>query len=119
MSKAVTYKEIYFLVLLLEALPIIESSQNSLSDILKKYQSKYPYGIEKIRQKKQKVKEMASKEYVAIFCLDEHAKDIKDILEDLNIDFKLLKDTVFINSFYFKGLDHVTKSLENKSKYIA
>lgn len=119
MSKEVTYKEIYFLVLLLEALPIIESSQSSLRDILKKYQLKYPYGVEKIRQKKQKVKEMTSKEYVAIFCLDEHAKEIEDILEELNIDFKILKDTVFINSFYFKGLDHVTKSLENKSKYIA
>lgn len=119
MSKEVTYKEIYFLVLLLEALPIIESSQNSLSDILRMYQSKYPYGVEKIRQKKQKVKEMASKEYVAIFCLDEHAKELEDVLEDLNIDFKILKNTVFINSFYFIGLDHVTKSLENKSKYIA
>lgn len=116
-SDDITYKEIYFLLLLFDAIEVLEKEQNSLVKNIEKYLQKYPYTKKAIIKKRQKVKEIANKEYVIAFTLDNHEKEIIDELNKLDFDFKLIGKDVAINSFYFKDLENVLYSLRANTKY--
>lgn len=113
MSKEVTYKEIYFLILLFEAKEVIQSIPNSLNKFIAKYQAKYPYNLSSIREKKELVKQSSSKAYVYAFSEDSHLAEMISTLRKLNMDFRVDDSNhVLLNSFYFEGLDNVQKSLK-------
>ena len=114
-SNEVTYKEIYFLLQLFELDDLIKNESNELYKYLEKYFSKYSYNDKTINSKKEQVKYLSTKEYVKIFSFDEYENDIMNTFVTLNIDFKVDGNDVYMNSFYFNGLENVLKSLQNNT----
>lgn len=114
-SKDTTYKEIYFLLLLFDALEVIKNTPNDLIKHIEKYISKYPYNHKTIEEKKREVFSSSNKEYVVIFSLDDYADAIVRTLENLKFDFKVENGNVFVNSFYFNGLENVLSSLQTNT----
>ena len=115
-SKDTTYKEIYFLSLLFDAIEVIQNTPNDLINHLNKYITKYPYNKKTIIKRKQEVIDSSNKEYVVIFSLDNYAEEIVKTLKNLNFDFKVVNGNVFINSFYFNGLNNVLSSLKTNTQ---
>ena len=111
-SDKITYKEIYFLIVLFDALEIVQSTSNNLIRYIKKYIENYGYDTESIMKKKEALIKSSQKEYVVIFTINDYDEDVVTTLKTLNIDFKVEEDKVFINSFYFNGLQNVSDSLE-------
>ena len=56
--------------------------------------------------------DLLNKNYVIAFYLDEYKSEIITTLKSLNIDFKVVNDYVFLNSFYFKDLKNVFSSMQ-------
>lgn len=107
-SNKVTYKEIYFLLQLFDALGVIQTTTNSLSKHMEKYIKKYPYDSKTILKKKMYVLNSTSeKQYVIAFALDEDSNRVTAALQSLNFDFKIAEGNIYINSFYFNGLENV------------
>jgi len=105
-SNEVTYKEIYFLLQLFDAIGVIKRTPNTLSKHMEKYLAKYPYDRETINKKKMYVLNSSDmKQYVMAFALDEEADKIIAALKNLSIDFQIKDDSIYINSFYFNGLE--------------
>lgn len=117
-SKDTTYKEIYFLLLLFDALEVIENTPNDLKKHIEKYISKYPYNHKTIEERKREVFSSSNKEYVVIFSLDDYIDTIVKTLENLKFDFKVENGNVFVNSFYFNGLENVLSSLQTNTNNI-
>lgn len=117
-SKDVSYKEIYFLLLLFDVTQVIERTPNGLIKYIQKYLNKYPYNEEEIAAKKKSVISSKNKEYVVVFSLDSHEKEIIATLEKLNIDFKIVDSDIYMNAFYFNGLKNVENSLKANTKNI-
>lgn len=115
LSKDITYKEIYFLLLLFNALEVIKNTSNDLMKHIEKYVSKYPYDSRTIEEKKRNVLSSSNKEYVVIFSLDDYAEEVVKTLENLKFDFKVENGNVFINSFYFNGLENVLRNLQTNT----
>lgn len=111
-SDDVTYKEIYFLALLFDVIEIIKNTPNDLIKYIEKYLKKYPYDEKTIIEKKKSVIDTSNKDYVFVFTLEEHEEQIITTLKSLNIDFKIVDNNIFINSFYFNGLNNVLSSLK-------
>lgn len=111
-SDDVTYKEIYFLAILFDVIEIIKNTPNDLIKYIEKYLKKYPYDKKTIMEKKKSVINNSNKEYVFVFTLEEHEEQIITTLKSLNIDFKIVDNNIFINSFYFNGLNNVLSSLK-------
>ncbi len=118
LSNKITYREIYFLLLLFDTIEIIKSMPNELFKDVKKYIEKYPYDNESIREKKKVVMNLRNKDYVIAFYLDEYKAEIVATLENLNIDFKIVDNFVFLNSFYFKDLKNVFSSMQFNTQNI-
>lgn len=112
LSNEITYREIYFLLILFDALEVIRNNENRLIKYMQKYMDKYPYDSEEIAKKKEDVKSLKKEEYVYTFSLDDDEKRVIKTLENLNMDFKIFDNDVFINSFYIKGLKNVISSLK-------
>lgn len=105
-SDGVTYKEIYFLMQLFGAIDIIKKTPNKISNHMEKYFAKYPYDSQVIERKKMDVlKSTSVKEYVNMFALDVDEDKIIRALRRLNFDFELRNDGIYLNSFYFTGLE--------------
>lgn len=117
-SKDVTYKEIYFLAVLFDALEVIQSKPNALTNHMENYIQKYPYDRRTIMDKKKSVITTSNKKYVVVFDLDDYGKEIVTTLESLNIDFIVNGNNILINAFYFNGLDNVLSSLETNTQNI-
>ena len=118
-SDNITYKEIYFLLVLFDIIEIIETTPNDLIKHMKKYIEKYSYSLETIRNKKMQVHASSNKDYVAAFPVnDEHAESIIATLNRLNIDFGVDNGVLYINSFYFNALENVYTSLQNYTQNI-
>lgn len=112
LSDKITYKEIYFLLLLFDMIDIIKSTSNSLARYMEKYLNKYPYDRNTIEKKKEYViNSLSNNEYVKAFSLENEEEIIISALENLNIDFKIQDNNVYIKAFYFNGLDNVLDSL--------
>lgn len=116
-SNDVTYKEIYFLILLFDIIRVITNTPNELARHMQKYLKKYPYDNKTIMEKKRMMKNSLNKEYVFVFNLNEYQTELIDTLEKLNFDFKVVDNNVFVNSFYFNGLDNVLSSLQEAQKH--
>ena len=107
-SKNITYKEIYFLLLLFDVTDVIKNTSNILYRQLEKYFVKYPYDRATINRKKIYVMNSnVQKKYVKMLSLIEQRDKIISILKNLNMDFKIENDGIYINTFYFKGLKEV------------
>lgn len=118
-SNDVTYKEIYFLLLLFNVADLVLSKPNELTRHLDKYLKQNTYSQYDIDKKKLLVKEMVNKEYVAVFEMtDYEINNIAQIFEYLKFDFIVQKNIVYLNSFYFSGLENISKSLEIYTKNI-
>lgn len=111
-SNNVTYKEIYFLLLLFDLVEVVTNSSNELARYVKKYFEKYPYDQDTILEKKWDVINSPNKEYVVVFDLNDYEEGIVNALEKLGIDFKIVGKQVLLNSFYFNGLENVVSSLQ-------
>ena len=107
-SKNITYKEIYFLLLLFDVTDVIKNTSNILYRQLEKYFVKYPYDRATINRKKiYVINSNVQKKYVKMLSLIEQREKIVSILKNLNMDFKIENDGIYINTFYFKGLKEV------------
>ena len=111
LTEKITYKEIYFLLLLFDGLDVISKTPNELYKYITKYIMKYPYDNQTIRKKKGVLNESSNKEYLNAFPLDGTEDTIVDALESLELDFIIVDNNVYINSFYFNGLENVHNSL--------
>ena len=121
LSKEVTYKEIYFILLTFDVLHYIDETPNELKNKIKKYEEKYNYSREKIAEKRKAVKSIknATTEYLVVFELKESEEDINDILREtlteLNFDFVEKENKILLNSFYFTNLKNIMEILELKT----
>lgn len=116
LSNDLTYRELYFLLLLFDAIGVIKNTSNELIQHIEKYIKKYPYDSKTIWDKKTSVSKSSNKEYVIIFTLEDYEKEIITTLMNLNIDFKVVDNKVLVNSFYFNGLESVLSSLQTYTK---
>ena len=114
-SKDVTYKEIYFLLLLFDAIEVIRTTPNELIRHIDKYLQKYPYDPKTILKRKESVINSSNKEYVLALVFNNYEKEIIKTLSDLHMDFMVKGNKIFINSFYFNGLENVLNSLQNNT----
>lgn len=107
-SSEITYKEIYFLLQLFDAIDVIQNTSNVLKRYMEKYIQKYPYNSQTIWKKKKYVlNSTEEKQYVMATSLDEDADKMISTLNSLKLDFKIVDDKIYINSFYFNGLENV------------
>lgn len=119
LSKEVTYKEIYFILLTFDVLHYIDETPNELKNKIKKYEEKYNYSREKIAEKRKAVKSIknATTEYLVVFELKESEEDINDILREtlteLNFDFVEKENKILLNSFYFTNLKNIMEIKTN------
>lgn len=111
-SDDVTYKEIYFLLLLFDVLDILKVVPNELIDDLKKYLEKYPYSNSVLERKKEQVLYSSNSEYIYVFTLEEYEEKLIEVLKQLKIDFKNVDNKIFMKEIYFSGLTTVMKSLK-------
>lgn len=118
LSKNITYREIYFLILLFDGLEVIQNTPNDLIDHIEKYIYKYPYSKQTIMEKKKYLLSSSNKEYVFMFYLDTDLEEIIRTLGNLSIDFKVESGRLFINSFYFNGLQNVLSNLKTNTNNI-
>ncbi len=120
MSENISYKEIYYLSLLFDVIEIMRNNSNELFSNIEKYIVKYPYDTRNIVKRKKDLINSNKKEYLFAFILDDNFKnDVIKILKKLYIDYKIVDNKLFINSFYFNNLKNVYKSLlqNTKSQY--
>ena len=115
LSNDITYKEIYFLLVLFEIDNIIQDFPSEFEDI-EKYQKKYPYSEKIIFKKKKKVLHSNCNEYIFVFTLEECEEELLEVLKQINMDFKVVKNNIFFNKIYFNGLTNVSSSLETINK---
>ena len=104
--------------MLFDALEVLQSTSNDLIKHIEKYISKYPYNHKTIEEKKREVFSSSNKDYVVIFSLDDYADAIVSTLEKLKFDFKVENGNVFVNSFYFNGLENVLSSLQTNTNNV-
>lgn len=117
LSDDITYKEIYFLLVLFDFLDEVVNKNSELLKYIKKYINKYSYSNNTITKKKQEVFNIDDKNYIFTFSINEIEKElIKRLLEKSNLDYVLDKNNVYLNSFYFKELNNVMMSLEKNMK---
>ncbi len=114
-SKEITYKEIYFLLLIFDLIYEIQTVPNELAKYVEKYMKKYPYDNATINARKRSVINSPNKEYVVAFKLNSNEENLLTELANLNIDFQVVGNMVLVNSFYFNGLNNVLGSLQ---KYV-
>lgn len=114
-SKDVTYKEIYFLLLLFDAIEVVKTTPNELIRHIDKYLQKYPYDPKTILKRKESVINSSNKEYVLALVFNNYEKELIKTLSDLHMDFMVKENKILINSFYFNGLDNVLNSLQNNT----
>lgn len=107
-SEEITYRQIYFLFLLFDVIELIKATNNSLSKYLEKYIKKYPYGRDEMKRKKiELLNSSTNKQYVEVLDVDEDVERVRNILEDLELDFEISETHISINSFYFSGIGNI------------
>lgn len=102
----INYKDLYFIFMLLDILDLVKLHNKKLYRMLKKYELSISYSNKDIQKKKTLVKQLDNKEYYRLFTLDENEPE-NDTLEELNLDYKIEEKVIYINTFYFKGLENI------------
>ena len=110
-SDDISYKEIYFLLVLFDILDVVKTVPNEIVDDLEKYLKKYPYSDNEMEKKKEKVWLLDDKEYVYCFSIEGYEQNLIKEIEKLNIDIKNVDNKIFLNKIYFSGLTTVINSL--------
>ena len=110
-SDDISYKEIYFLLVLFDILDVVKTVPNEIKDDLEKYLEKYPYSDNEMEKKKEKVWLLDDKEYVYCFSIEGYEQNLIKELEKLNMDFKNVDNKIFLNKIYFSSLTTVINSL--------
>ena len=100
-SSDITYREIYFLLVLFECIDSFKNKPNDFGVEMKKYYEKYPYSNKQIKEKKDSVRYLINKEYVYAFSIKQYESNILEELEKLNMDFINKENKIFLNKFYF------------------
>ncbi len=119
LNDSITYKEIYFILLLFNILDDVVSEENDLLKSINKYIVKYAYSNEELKQKKQEVKKSVKKEYIPIFVIKDYDLNIiTRTIDKINLDYKIEKGILFLNVFYFNDLVNVKSSLVANAKNI-
>lgn len=118
----VTYKEVYFILLLFGLIDFIKSMNENESFVsnVKKQDEKYAYTMQAVEKKKQYVKniEKSKKTYVRILSADDYdMKILTKALTKSNFDYIVSGNSIYLNSFYFNELENVKKSLNEKKAY--
>lgn len=113
LNSEITYKDIYFLLLLFDSMSIVENSCKTLYKNLEKYREKYSYNCNDIYKKKELVLEKyAGQNYIKAFDVGDEEEKIEKTLSKLRMDYKITDGYALINSFYFNGFDNICKCLE-------
>lgn len=110
-SNNITYREIYFLLVLFDIIDTVENHSSELFENIGKYSRKYYYEREEIEQKKKQVLEQQNSEYVFVFSLKEYEQELLKTLKKLNMDFENENNNIFLNKYYFSGLATVINIL--------
>lgn len=111
-SDDISYKEIYFLLILFDVLDLVENVPNEIKDDIEKYLKKYPYSNNEISKKKEQVRLLEDREYVYAFSIQDYESNLVKELEQLNMVFKNVDNKIFLNKIYFSDLNTVINSLE-------
>lgn len=117
-SNEITYREIYFLLVLFEILDTVREHSDELFENIKKYVKKYNYESKTIKQKKEQVLCLNNNQYVYVFTLESSEHEMLEELKKLNMDFKNDNNKIFLNKIYFKALTNVVNSLEKATEKI-
>ena len=79
-----------------------------MKQITKKYIKQYSYNSKAINDKKQLLLDgMTATKYMKLFPIDEDVDKVSSVLQNLKIDFSVEDDGVYINTFYFNGLENI------------
>lgn len=115
-SNEVTYREIYFLLVLFDVTDVVKANcSNEFFENINKYYCKYHYDTETINNKKHVLAESDNSEYIFGFFLEDFEQELLETLKKLNMDYKNIDNKIFLNKHYFNGLNNVMNSLETKS----
>lgn len=120
-----TYKEVYFILLLFDLVDKItvrkEISRTFIINMGKlKQNPKYEYSKEEIEQKKKYVFERSGKlgSYVKILSSDDSTiSKVSHTLEEKNFDFVATGNSIYLNTIYFKELKNVIRCLNDIITY--
>lgn len=117
LSNDITYKEIYFLLIIFDTLDEVVNKKNELLKHIEKYINKYSYSKKSIDKKKEDVINLENKDYIFTFNINIKEKGIIEYyLKKSKLDYIIKNNEVYLNSFYFKDLENVMMSLENNLK---
>ena len=109
----VSYKDIYFLILLFDSLDLMKSSHNGLTIYLEKYDEKFHYGKKEVAQKKEIIlKQIYPRSNYALIFKDAEEAVVK-AMEECQLDIKVEQGNVYLNMVYFDGLN-VKSSFQTK-----
>ncbi len=122
LDSEITYKDLYFILLLFDVVDVVISHSMASGSFFKNMQnqvSKYSmlYSKGDIEKKKENVLRYLNKddvEYVKIATVtnDDDLQKFQSALECGNFEFVVSGDAIYLNSFYFNGLDNVKKCLK-------
>lgn len=115
-SDDVKCKELYYIAVLLDIADLFKNASDGIAKCIKTYAENHPYEGNTLKKRKEKVKNSSEseKKYTIMFYLDEEANRVITILEKLNIDYRKESNGIYINAFYFKGLDNI-KAIRKKT----
>lgn len=117
LSDNISYKEIYFILLLLNLLDVLKAEEDDFSSNILKYKRKYPYSNAQIKEKNRLLKNKGNGSYIYVFEVNDiESKEIVKALDNLEIDYNCQDNKILFNDFYFKEMKNVLKDLKEISK---
>ena len=121
LNSDITYKDVYFILLLFDLIEVIKSTKGISKSFLKgikKQEQKYgfSYTRDSIESKKQELLsyDKQNKTYVKVFsATNSELERFRKILRNEKFDFIISCDDIYLNSFYFQGFENIMKSLND------
>ena len=117
LSDDISYKDIYFLIVLFDMLPDVRKKCPELYKKIEKYDLRYKYTNEEMNVKKEQVLKSTKKEYIFTFKINDYEENsVRKYLEEYTIDYHIEDNKVYMNKIYFSDLENIKKDLEKNSK---
>ncbi len=118
LSDDITYKDIYFILILFGLYEsVINSKKTNRSFVknIKKQEEKYEnlYSVSNIEEKKKELLryDNNNKKYIKLFSADKEDLDMfVKALKKYNLDIAISDDIVWLNAFYFQGFKNILKN---------
>lgn len=125
LNSDVTYKEVYFILLLFDLIETVNSTKglsNSFIKGINKQVQKYGSSYTKNDLKKKKLELLSydneKKTYVKVFSAsNSDLKRFSTALRNEKFDFIISGNDIYLNSFYFQGFENILKSLSDIKNY--